>query len=178
MEPSCKSSRNLHLQYLAKSQSTPRCQSLITQGSDHPPVLEPHMVLSILGLKFMAQVLKPLRWHKSTLTVAPKPTPMAQTDFGHNLKLAPAAKLFVFTDFLFALAFRKVLFHLKSTPRGTKSTTVVACKVCFTWQSKVDFQSRISKSAPRGTKSTSVFKSHFKVRSVRHKVDFGFQAAF
>jgi hypothetical protein len=33
------SSRNLHLQYLAKSQSTPRCQSLITARSDHPPVL-------------------------------------------------------------------------------------------------------------------------------------------
>jgi hypothetical protein len=40
------SSRNLHLQYLAKNQSTQRCQSLITQGSDHPPVLEPHMVFS------------------------------------------------------------------------------------------------------------------------------------
>jgi hypothetical protein len=39
------SSRNLHLQYLAKNQSTQRCQSLITQGSDHPSVLEPHMVL-------------------------------------------------------------------------------------------------------------------------------------
>jgi hypothetical protein len=39
------SSRNLHLQYLAKNQSTQCCQSLITQGSDHPPVLEPHMVL-------------------------------------------------------------------------------------------------------------------------------------
>jgi hypothetical protein len=39
------SSRNLHLQYLAKNQSTQRCQSLITQRSDHPPVLEPHMVL-------------------------------------------------------------------------------------------------------------------------------------
>jgi hypothetical protein len=39
------SSRNLHLQYLAKNQSTQRCQSLITPGSDHPPVLEPHMVL-------------------------------------------------------------------------------------------------------------------------------------
>jgi hypothetical protein len=37
-----------HLQYLAKNQSTQRCQSLITQGSDHPPVLEPHMVLTIL----------------------------------------------------------------------------------------------------------------------------------
>jgi hypothetical protein len=31
------SSRNLHLQYLAMNQSTQRCQSLITQGSDHPP---------------------------------------------------------------------------------------------------------------------------------------------
>jgi hypothetical protein len=36
------SSRNLHLQYLAKSPSTQRCQSLITPGSDHPPILEPH----------------------------------------------------------------------------------------------------------------------------------------
>ena len=36
------SSRNLHLQYLAKNQSTPHCQSLITPGSDHPPVLEPY----------------------------------------------------------------------------------------------------------------------------------------
>jgi hypothetical protein len=34
------SSCNLHLQCLAKNQSTQRCQSLITQGSDHPPVLE------------------------------------------------------------------------------------------------------------------------------------------
>jgi hypothetical protein len=40
-----KSSHNLHLQYLAKNQSTQCCQSLITEGSDHPPVLEPHMVL-------------------------------------------------------------------------------------------------------------------------------------
>jgi hypothetical protein len=39
------SSRNLHLQYLAKNPSAQRCQSLNTQGSDHPPVLEPHMVL-------------------------------------------------------------------------------------------------------------------------------------
>jgi hypothetical protein len=37
---------NLHLLYLDKNQSTQRGQSLITQGSDHPPVLEPHMVLS------------------------------------------------------------------------------------------------------------------------------------
>jgi hypothetical protein len=45
--PQHESSRNLHLQHLAKNQSTQRCQSLITQGSDHPLVLEPHMVLNI-----------------------------------------------------------------------------------------------------------------------------------
>jgi hypothetical protein len=44
------------------------------------------------------------------LTVAPKPTPVAQADFDRKLKPAPAVKLFVFSDFLFALAFRKVLF--------------------------------------------------------------------
>jgi hypothetical protein len=44
------SSRNLHLQYLDKNQSIQRCQSLITQGRDHPPVLEPHMVLSFSPL--------------------------------------------------------------------------------------------------------------------------------
>jgi hypothetical protein len=38
-----------------------------------------------LGLKSMAQVLKP--------------TPVAQADFGRNLKPAPAAKLLVFSDF-------------------------------------------------------------------------------
>jgi hypothetical protein len=40
------SSRNLHLQHLSKNQSTQRCQSHITQGSDHPPVLKPHMILT------------------------------------------------------------------------------------------------------------------------------------
>jgi hypothetical protein len=38
------SSRNLHLHYLAKNQSTQCCQSLITTESDHSPVLEPHML--------------------------------------------------------------------------------------------------------------------------------------
>jgi hypothetical protein len=38
------SSLNLHLQYLANSQSTQRCQSLITPRSDHPLFLEPHML--------------------------------------------------------------------------------------------------------------------------------------
>jgi hypothetical protein len=37
----------MHLQYLAKNQSAQRCQSLIKQGCDHPPVLEPHMVLNL-----------------------------------------------------------------------------------------------------------------------------------
>jgi hypothetical protein len=36
------SSCNLHLQYLANNHSTQSCQSLITLGSDHPPVLKPH----------------------------------------------------------------------------------------------------------------------------------------
>jgi hypothetical protein len=40
------SSHNLHLHYLAKNQSTQRCQSLITPGSDHSPVLKQHMVLT------------------------------------------------------------------------------------------------------------------------------------
>jgi hypothetical protein len=52
----------------------------------------------------MAQILK------STLTVAPKPTPVAHADVGRNLKSALAAKLLVSSDFSFALAFRKVLF--------------------------------------------------------------------
>jgi hypothetical protein len=39
-------SHNLHLQYLAKNQPTQCCQSLITPGSDHPLVFEPHMVLN------------------------------------------------------------------------------------------------------------------------------------
>jgi hypothetical protein len=51
-------SRNLHLQYLAKNQSTQRCQSLITQESNHPPVLEPHMVLTrIFSSRFLFRSL-------------------------------------------------------------------------------------------------------------------------
>jgi hypothetical protein len=44
----CKSSRNLHLQYLTKCQSTPLCQSLVTPRSNHPPVIKcfgPHQGL-------------------------------------------------------------------------------------------------------------------------------------
>jgi hypothetical protein len=56
--------------------------------------------------------------------VAPKPTPVAQVDFNsRNLKTALAAQLFVFFDFLFALAFRKVLFIfcMLSPPRVAQS---------------------------------------------------------
>jgi hypothetical protein len=57
------------------------------------------------------------------LTVAPKPTPMAQDDFGRNLKTALVAQLLVFSDFSFALAFRKVLFVfcILSPPRVAQS---------------------------------------------------------
>jgi hypothetical protein len=57
------------------------------------------------------------------LTVAPKPIPVAQADFGHNLKPTPAAKLLVFYNFLFALPFRKLLFIfcILSPPRVAQS---------------------------------------------------------
>jgi hypothetical protein len=85
---------------------------------------------------------------------------VAQADFGHNLKPAPAAKLFVFSDFFDRFGFPESAFcflHLKATLCGAKPTTVVASKFRFA----------------RQLKSTSVFKSHLKVRSARHKVDFG-----
>jgi hypothetical protein len=50
-----KSSRNLHLDYSAKSQSITRYQSLITARSDHPPVLrrsDPQKVPQILMRRF------------------------------------------------------------------------------------------------------------------------------
>jgi hypothetical protein len=60
-----------------------------------------------------------------------KPTPVAQVDangrtqahFSRNLKLAPAAKLLVFSDFSFVLAFWKVLFVfcILSPPRVAQS---------------------------------------------------------
>jgi hypothetical protein len=39
---------------------------------------------------------------------------VAQADFGRNLKPAPAAKLFIFSDFSFDLVFQKVLFVFSS----------------------------------------------------------------
>jgi hypothetical protein len=51
------SSRNMHLQYIAKNQSSLRCQSLITPGSDHPSVLEPHMVLKTPSVDSCHQLL-------------------------------------------------------------------------------------------------------------------------
>jgi hypothetical protein len=70
---------------------------------------------------------------------------------GRNLKPAPAAKLLIFSDFLFALAFRKVLFrflHLKSTPRGTKSTIVVASQSPLCAATKVDFGFQVASKSP------------------------------
>jgi hypothetical protein len=64
-----KSSRNLHIQYLVKSQSKPRCQSLITAGSDHPPVLgrsdpqpvqvwtDPELVFVVVRMLGLVQVV-------------------------------------------------------------------------------------------------------------------------
>jgi hypothetical protein len=46
--------------------------------------------------------------------VAPKATPVAQADFGRNLKPAPVAKLLVFSDFSFALAFWKCFLFFAS----------------------------------------------------------------
>jgi hypothetical protein len=54
------SSRNLHLQYLAKNQSTQRCQPLITPGSHHPPVLESLMVLNESGTVHASSRIRPL----------------------------------------------------------------------------------------------------------------------
>jgi hypothetical protein len=78
---------------------------------------------STLGLKSMAQVLKPTPVAQVDANVAPKPTPAAQADFGRNLKPALVAKLFVFSDFLFPLAFRKVLlvFCILNPPRVAQS---------------------------------------------------------
>jgi hypothetical protein len=58
----------------------------------------------------MAQVFKPTPVAQADFGRNLKPTPMAQADFGRNLKPAPAAKLLIFSNFSFALAFRKVLF--------------------------------------------------------------------
>jgi hypothetical protein len=57
------------------------------------------------------------------LKVAPKPTSVAQANFGLNLKPAPAVKLFVFSYFSFTLAFQKVLFifFILSPPRVVQS---------------------------------------------------------
>jgi hypothetical protein len=90
-----KSSRNPHLQYLAKNQPTQRCQSLITQGSDHPPVLQPHMVLNfILTLgdlchghpqrRFFTSLQMPLAvlLNSQTGIVSPTPSPNCGASIG------------------------------------------------------------------------------------------------
>jgi hypothetical protein len=43
---------------LTENQSTQRCQSLITKGSNHPPVLEPLMVLNCLSESFSKNLNK------------------------------------------------------------------------------------------------------------------------
>jgi hypothetical protein len=79
-----KSSRNLHLQYSAKSQSTPRCQSLITVRSDHPLVLgcsSPH--IGVVTLKWDLGILLT----KITHGVCEPKELRATTSCGHILKL-------------------------------------------------------------------------------------------
>jgi hypothetical protein len=79
-----KSSRNLHLQYSAKSQSTPRCQSLITARSDHPLVLgrsSPH--IGVVTLKWDLGILLT----KITHGVCEPKELRATTSCGHILKL-------------------------------------------------------------------------------------------
>jgi hypothetical protein len=49
----------------------------------------------------MAQVLKPTPVAQADANGRPMPTLVAQADFGRNLKPALAAKLYVFSDFLF-----------------------------------------------------------------------------
>jgi hypothetical protein len=75
------SSRNLHLQYLAKNQSTQNCQSLITPGSDHPPVLEPHMVLSLDCLGAVSGLGPP----RQSLSTVPSRLGTASTPAGISL---------------------------------------------------------------------------------------------
>jgi hypothetical protein len=109
---------------------------------------------------------------------------VAQADFGRNLKPAPAAKLFVSSDFFIRFGFPESVFrflHLKSTPCGAKSTIVVASKVRFTWQSKVDFGSQVASQSSLRAATNKVdfsFKVAFQSPFTRHpKVDFGFQVA-
>jgi hypothetical protein len=126
----------------------------------------------------------PFRWHKSTLTVASKPTQVAQADFGRNLKPALAAKLFVFSVFhsLWLSGKFFLFFASKSTLCGAKSTIVVASKVRFTRShgnlkstSKVAYQSPLC----AATKVDFGFQvaSQSPPRAAT-KVDFGFKVAF
>jgi hypothetical protein len=63
-----------------------------------------------LGLKSTAQVLKPTLVAQVDANGRIQAYSVAQADFGRNLKPAMAAKLLIFSDFSFVLAFRKVLF--------------------------------------------------------------------
>jgi hypothetical protein len=91
------SSRNLHLQYLAKNQSTQRCQSLITQENDHPPVLEPHMVLKLpldecidnTHMKVTREKRKKRNEQKETPTSDRKPNKGKEQDHLKKTSLGP-----------------------------------------------------------------------------------------
>jgi hypothetical protein len=122
-----------------------------------------------------------------------KPTPVAQADFGRNLKPALAAKLFVFSDF-FALAFWKVLFvfcilspprvaqsrllqsHIKSISHGIlKSTSKVAYQSPPCAATKFDFGFQVAFQSPlRAAQSRLRFSSRIlKSALPASKVDFG-----
>jgi hypothetical protein len=86
-------SRNLHLQYLAMNQSTPRCQSHITPGSDHPPVLEPHVALNLPLNECIDNthvlVIKEKKKRKETPTSNQKPKKGKEHDHLKRTNLAP-----------------------------------------------------------------------------------------
>jgi hypothetical protein len=72
-----KSRRNLHLQYLDKSPSTPHCQSLIKARGDHPPVFGcsgPHCCTSLFSSSVLA-----LRINQGTQWFSGEPLETLQT---------------------------------------------------------------------------------------------------
>jgi hypothetical protein len=77
------SSHSLHLQYLAKNQSTPCCQSLITPGSDHPLVPRPHLALKDQVVRWFEGKIKGLHARgevsSKLFTLAQGPNPRPRT---------------------------------------------------------------------------------------------------
>jgi ribosomal protein L14 len=71
-----------------------------------------------------------------------KPTPVAQVDASSRIQARSGGKTIRFLGFFIRFGFPESAFrflHLKSTPRGTKSTTAVASKVRSARHPKVDF---------------------------------------